>query len=304
MQLTGLGQLIDLARSKGKQHLVAVWAMDEHSLKAIHMAVQHGLVEATIVGDEQCILEICRKKSIDASVFSIVNETSDRAAAFRAVDLINDRKGNLLMKGTLSTDKYMRAILDKDRGMAEPGAIISHVTVMKIAAYHKLLIFGDVAIIPLPDLRQKIAIVKSLVNIARTLGIDKPKLAVLAATEQVLPGMPACIDAAIISKMAERGQIKDAVVDGPLSLDLSINPDAARIKKIISNVAGDADCILFPNIESGNVFYKTNVLYSGSEQAAIITGARVPAVLSSRGDSALTKLNSIALAAMLAKQTS
>jgi phosphotransacetylase len=300
MQLTGLGQLIDLARSRGKQHLVAAWAVDEHSLESISLAVRHGLVEATVVGDEQCILGICREKSIDASLFSIVNETNDSVAAYRAVDLINSRKGNLLMKGTLSTDKYMRAILDRDRGMAEPGAIISHVTVMKIPSYHKLLVIGDVAIIPLPDLRQKIAIAKSLVATARSLGIEKPKLAVLAATEQVLPGMPACTDAAIISKMAERGQIKNAVVDGPLSLDLSISPDAARIKKIDSRVAGDADCILFPNIEAGNVFYKANALYSGSEQAAILAGARVPAVLSSRSDSAQTKLHSIALASMLA----
>ena len=301
MQLTGIGQIFDLVRNRSKQHLVSSWAVDEQTIEAVSRAVDQGLVEATLVGDRQTISAICNEKSIDLSKFNIVNEINDAAAAVKSVRLINDRKGSLLMKGTLSTDKYMRAILDKDHGLVDPGAVLNHVTVMKIASYHKLLIIGDVAIIPLPDLRQKIAIANCLIRTAMALGIEMPKLAVLAATEQVLPGMPACTDAAIISKMAQRNQIKGAEVDGPLSMDLAINPEAVKIKKIKSKVAGDADCILFPNIEAGNVFYKANVLYGGSEQAAIIAGARVPAVLSSRSDSAQTKLNSIALAAMLAK---
>jgi phosphotransacetylase len=301
MQLTSLGQIFDLVRNRSRQHLVSSWAMDEHTIEAVSRAVDQGLVEATLVGDRQTISVICREKSIDVSKFNIINESTDTAAAIKSVKLINDRKGSLLMKGTLSTDKYMRAILDKEKGLVDPGGVLNHVTVMKIAAYHKLLIIGDVAIIPLPDLRQKIAIANCLIRTAIILGIKKPKLAVLAATEQVLPGMPACTDAAIISKMAQRNQIKGAEVDGPLSMDLAINPEAVKIKKIKSKVAGDADCILFPNIEAGNVFYKANVLYDGSEQAAIIAGARVPAVLSSRSDSVQTKLNSIALAALLAK---
>ena len=301
MQLTGIGQIFDLVRNRSKQHLVSSWAVDEQTIEAVSRAVDQGLVEATLVGDRQIISAICTEKSIDLSKFNIINESSDAAAAVKSVRLINDGKGSLLMKGTLSTDKYMRAILDKDHGLVDAGAVLSHVTAMKIASYHKLLIIGDVAIIPLPDLRQKIAIANCLIRTAMALGIEKPKLAVLAATEQVLPGMPACTDAAIISKMAQRNQIKGAEVDGPLSMDLAISPEAVKIKKIKSKVAGDADCILFPNIEAGNVFYKANVLCGGSEQAAIIAGARVPAVLSSRSDSAQTKLNSIALAAMLAK---
>jgi phosphotransacetylase len=301
MQTTLIEHILPLVKSRKKQHLISAWAMDEHTIQAVSDAVDMGIVTATLVGDRQTILGMCKTISIDPGKFDIVDENNDFSAAARSVYLINSQKGNLLMKGNLSSDKFIRAILDREKGLMEPGAVLSHVTVMKITAYHKLLVIGDVAIIPQPDLKQKVAIANYLIQTAVALGVDVPKVAVLAATEQVLPGMPACTDAAIISKMAERNQIKGAVIDGPLSLDLSINKNSARIKGIDCKVAGDADCMLFPSIESGNIFYKTNVQYGGSEQAAIIFGARVPAVLSSRGDSAQTKLNSIALAAMLAK---
>lgn len=301
MQITKLEQIFEFLESRKKQNLVAAWAMDEHTIEAASRAVDMNLVEATLVGDKNTIINLCNKLSIDPVKFNIVNENNDISAVVRSVDIINNHEGNFLMKGNLSTDKYMRAILNKERGLMDPGAILSHVTVMEISAYHKLLVIGDVAIIPKPDLKQKIAIANYLIETARELGIDQPKLAILAATEQVMPGMSACTDAAIISKMSERNQIKGAIVDGPLSLDLAINIKSAKIKGIQSEVAGDADCILFPNVESGNVFYKANAQYGNSHQAAILVGARVPAVLSSRGDSAQTKLNSIALAAMLAK---
>jgi phosphate butyryltransferase len=301
MYLKTLDQIFELLKSRKKQHLISAWAMDVHTIKAVSKAVEMGIVEATLVGDREIITGLCRDNSIDPGMFGIVHETNDSAAAVRSVELINDQQGNLLMKGNLSSDKYLRAILSKERGLMDPGSVLSHVTVMHISSYHKLLIMGDAAIIPQPDLRQKIAIANYLISTAVALGVDVPKLAVIAATEQVLTVMTACTDAAIISKMGERNQIKGAIVEGPLSLDLSINAESAKIKGISCQVAGDADCLLFPNIESGNIFYKANVQYGGSEQAAIIVGARVPAVLSSRGDSVQTKLNSIALAAMLAK---
>jgi phosphate butyryltransferase len=205
------------------------------------------------------------------------------------------------MKGLVSTDKYMKAILNKETGLMDPNAILTHITVIENPLYHKLLVVGDVAIIPLPDLKMKIAILNYLIKTAKALDIKIPKVAVIAATEQMLAGMPACVDAAILSKMAERGQIKGALVDGPFSLDIAIDKESAEIKKIIGGVAGDADCLLFPNIEAGNVFYKTNTKLAGAELGAFVAGARVPCVLSSRGDSSLTKLYSIALAAIIAK---
>jgi phosphotransacetylase len=301
MLLTDLDQVFDMLKKLPKRHLIAAWAVDNHTIQAVARAVELGLVDATLVGDEKCIAGICESLSINPGMFNIVHESTDLEAVATSVELINNQKGNLLMKGSLSTDKYMRAILNKESGLMNPGCLLSHVTVMKIPAYHKLLIFGDVAIIPLPDLKQKLAIANYLIKTAHALGIEEPKLSVMAVTEQVLTGMPACTDAAIISKMAERKQIRGAIIDGPLSLDLSINKNAVKLKGIESEVAGDADCLLFPNIESGNVFYKTNVQYGNGQQAAILVGARVPAVLSSRGDSVETKLYSIALAAMLVK---
>ncbi len=300
MQLSELEHIFDLLKERPRQHLAAAWAIDANTIEAVSRAVDIGFLEATLVGDEKTIRQVCENIGIDSGKFNILHELTDTSAVTRATDLINSQKCNLLMKGNLSTDKYMRAILNKEKGLMDQGSVLSHVTVMRIASYHKLLIIGDVAIIPVPDLKQKIAIAIYLINTAHALGIDKPKLAILAATEQVLPGMPACTDAAVISKMADRGQIKGAIIDGPLSMDLSINKEAVRIKTFESTVAGDADCILFPNIESGNVFYKINTMFGTSEQAAILVGARVPAVLSSRGDSAATKLYSLALAAMLA----
>ncbi len=301
MRFTDLEQIFGLLKKKGRQHLIVAWAVDAHTIKAAEKSVDMKLVDATLVGDEATILQVCKSNGIDAGKFSIVHQSTDTSAVEKAVDLINREKGNLLMKGNLSSDKYIRTILNKERGLTDPGTILSHVTVLKMATYHKPLIIGDVAIIPRPDLRQKIAIANYLINTAHILGTDLPKLSLLATTEQVLPGMQACTDAAIISKMADRNQIKGALVDGPLSLDLSINIDSVKIKGVKSEVAGDADCILFPNIETGNVFYKTVAQFGGGEQAAVLIGARVPAVLSSRGDNTQTKLYSVALAALLSQ---
>ena len=160
---------------------------------------------------------------------------------------------------------------------------------------------GDVAVLPAPDLNQKIVITNCLIQTAHALDIPNPKVAIIAATEQMSPGMPACVDAAIISKMADRGQISGGLVDGPLALDVAIDMESVEIKKLKSTVAGDADCMLFPNIEAANVFYKTNTKLCKAELGAFVAGARVPAILSSRGDSVNTKLYSIALAALVAK---
>ena len=282
--------------------MVAAYANDDHTIEAVYNAIQEGIVEGTLVGDEATIKEVCARHNFDVSKFRIVQEADENKAGAVAVSLINKGEGDILMKGLLSTDKYMRAILNKETGlMPGPKAVLSHVTVFEIPSYHKLLVAGDVAIIPAPDLNQKIAICNYVIKVAKSLQIETPKVAMLAATEQMLPGMQACVDAAIISKMAERGQIKGALVDGPLALDVSINKECAQTKKLTSAVAGDADCIVFPNIESGNVFYKSITKFGGGNLGAMVMGAKVPCVLTSRGDSAKSKMYSIALAALAAK---
>jgi len=300
MKIKKLDHMFTALKEGAKKRLIAVFANDAHTISAVARAVQLNLVEGVLVGNKEIILELCRQEHIDPSVFEIVHEADELKAAKRSVRLINDGKGDLIMKGLVSTDKYMRSLLDKQNGLLPVGSILSHVSVIEPKKYGKLLIVGDVAIIPLPEVKEKIAIANYLIQTARALGIKKPKLAVLAATEQVLPKMPACVDASILAKMGERGQFRNAFVDGPMGLDVAIDPESAEIKKIDSPVAGDADCLLFPNIESGNAFYKYHTKLAGGELAAVVVGTKVPAILSSRGDSTKTKLYSIALAALLA----
>ena len=299
--ITRLDDMFNVLRSLPSKRLVAAYANDSHTIGAINKAVELGLIEATLVGDKNEISGVCEKDSIDMNKFRIVHETDEMKAAYKAVELINRGEGAILMKGLVSTDKYMRAILDKEKGLLPPKAILSHITVMENPNYHKLLFFGDVAIIPQPELKEKIAITNYVISAAKALGVETPKVAILAATEQVSPKMQACVDAAILSKMADRGQFKGAYIDGPLAIDVAIDKESAEIKKLKSHVAGDADCLVFPNIEAGNIFYKTNTKLAKSELGAMLVGAKVPAVLSSRGDSIKTKLYSIALAALAAR---
>ncbi len=293
--------MFDVLRSKPKKRLVAAYANDDHTICAVSAAVDNGLVEATLVGDEAIIAKVCETEKIDIKKFKIIQESDDVKAAAKACDIINAGEGDILMKGLLPTDKYMRAILNKERGLCPPNVTLAHVAVMQNPNYHKLLVVSDCAIIPLPDLKQKQTLLKYVQTTAKAIGIATPKIAMVCATEQMSASIPACVDAAIIATMANRGQIKGCLVDGPLSLDLALDAETVAIKKLNSPVAGDADCLVFPNLESANVFYKCCTKFDKSEVGAILMGAKVPCVLSSRGDSSKTKLYSIALAAMLAK---
>ena len=301
MAVKRLDDLLDVLRSHPKKRLVAAYANDSHTIGAVAQAVKAGIVEATLVGDEPTIKKVCGDLGVDVSQFALVHEPVDVKAVAKAVQLINEGQGDVLMKGLVTTDKYMRGILNKDCGLLPPKAVLSHVVVLEVPSYHKLLVLGDVAIIPAPDFKQKLAIVNYVVRAARTLGVEMPKVALLAATEQMSVGMQACVDAALIAKMGERGQISGAVLDGPLALDVAIDKEAAEIKKLRSEVAGDADCLVFPNIESGNIFFKTCTKFAGAQLGAMVVGAKVPCVLTSRGDSVQSKLYSIALAASSAK---
>lgn len=301
MNITKLDDIIEVVKSKSRKRLSVAFANDAHTIEAVSNAIDLGMVEGILVGDTNRIEEVCKQENIDVKKFKIVHETDETKAANLAVKLINDKEADFLMKGLVSTDKYMRAILNKETGLLPPKATLSHVVVMELERYPKLLVVSDVAVIPYPDLNQKIQIANYVINVAHDLGIEQPRLALIAATEQVSASMPSCVDAAIISKMAERGQIKGALVDGPLALDVAIDKECVEIKKLKSVVAGQADCLVFPNIEAANVFYKGSVKLAGAKLAAMLVGAKCPAVLSSRGDSAEIKTYSIALAALSAK---
>ena len=282
-----------------KKKMVAAWGVDDHTISAASQAIDLGLVDVILVGDQSMIADVCRQENIDMSKFAIVHNPVELKAVAQAVQMVRDGEGDFLMKGLCSTDKFLRAILNKETGLLPPKGTLTHCAVFEIPQYGKLLFVGDVAVIPAPDLKQKQVIMECLVKTARSVGVQTPKVAIIAATEQVLPSQPATMDAAQLAKMADRGQIKGCVADGPLALDVALDKESAQIKGLVSPVAGEADCLLFPNIESGNVFYKANSkLVPDVRQAGILVGAKVPCVLSSRADSIDTKLNSIAIAAL------
>ena len=287
-------------RSRGaRKRMVAAWGVDSHTIAAAAKAVELGLADVTLVGDENLIAQACKEEDVDMSIFTIVHNPDELPSVAQAVQMIREGQGDFLMKGLCSTDKFLRAILNKETGLLPPKGTLTHCTTLEIPSYHKLLFVGDVAVIPAPDFKQKQLIMDFLVRTAKAVGVAKPKVAIIAATEQVLPSQPATIEAAMLAKMVDRGQIKGCVADGPLALDVAIDKESVEIKGLVSPVAGDADCLLFPNIESGNVFYKANSkLVAGVKQAGILVGAKVPCVLSSRADSIDTKLNSIAMAAL------
>jgi phosphate butyryltransferase len=203
------------------------------------------------------------------------------------------------MKGLLDSSLYIRGIIDKEKGLLPPGKLLSHVTVIQAPAWKKLIICGDVAVIPAPDLEAKIAILNYAIDVAHKLEIEKPKAVLLSAVEKVNPKMPSTTEGAIIAKMADRGQIKGAIVDGPLALDVAFSEESARIKGLVSPVAGDADILVFPSIEAGNIFFKACTYLANAELGAVVVGATCPCVLTSRGDSEDTKFYSIALASLL-----
>ena len=290
-------------RGRGtRKRMVAAWGVDGHTIAAAGKAVEAGLADVTLVGDESMIAEACREEGVDMAGFTVVHNPDELSSVAQAVNMVREGQGDFLMKGLCSTDKFLRAVLNKETGLLPPKGTLTHCTTLQIPGYHKLLFVGDVAVIPTPDIKQKQVIMEFLVKTARAVGVEKPKVAIIAATEQVLASQPATIDAALLSKMVDRGQIKGCIADGPLALDVAIDKESVEIKGLVSPVAGDADCLLFPNIESGNVFYKANSkLVAGVRQAGILVGAKVPCVLSSRADSIDTKLNSIAIAAMSVK---
>lgn len=292
-----LQQIVEEARRRGPRRLAVAYGQDSHTLKAVAEAYKEGLVLPTIYGDKATVLSVCKDNGIDASDFNIVDEASDVRCVKLAVAAVASGQADVLMKGLVPTDKYMRGILDKEAGLFPPKGTLSHVSVIELPHYHKLLCVADVAVIPLPDFKQKTILIKYLTKVANSLGVERPKIACIAPSEQVLPSVLSSTEAAILAKMGDRGQLGNVIVDGPLSIDVSLYPEVAAEKKVTgSEVAGDADCLLFPNIESANVFFKSATHLGGADIAAMVVGTKVPCVLTSRGDTPATKLYSIALA--------
>lgn len=296
--LTKLTELNDLAKKSGKKRLAVAVAQDEHCLEAICAVDRMGLVEAILVGNEAKIRELASKLKLDVSGMKIIHEEADTQAVKTAVKMVREKQADILMKGFVATATFLRGVLDKETGLRK-GDVLSHFSLFEIPTYHKLLGLTDAAMIPAPDFKTKIAIVNNSVEFMNKLGYAKPKVAVLAAVEMVNEAMQATIDAALLSKMNQRGQIKNCIIDGPLAYDNAVSAASAKHKGIVSDVAGDADLLIAPDIEAGNMLYKSWGFSANAKLAALVLGAAAPVVLTSRSDTEESKQASIIMAAAI-----
>lgn len=289
--------LSKLKVAETKKLSVAV-AQDEPVLEAVKAAKDRGIAEAILVGDKAKIEEVAVKIDMDLTDFEIIHEEDVKKATLKAIQLVSSGAADMVMKGLVDTATFLRSVLNKEVGL-RTGKLMSHVSVFEIEGIDRLILLTDAAFNTYPDLKQKVQIINNSVMVAKSCGIENIKVAPVCAVEVVNPDMPATVDAALLSKMSDRGQIKGCIVDGPLALDNALSEEAAHHKGITGSVAGRADILLLPNIDVANVMYKTLTYTSNTKNGGILVGASAPVILTSRTDSFETKVNSIALAALV-----
>ena len=293
-------KLIENVKNLPTKKMAVAAAEDEYVLESVKIAKEEGLAESILVGDEKKIRELAKGLNMDLSGYEIINEVEPAKAALKAVKLVHDGKADMYMKGLISTKDFLRSVLDKEVGL-RTGRVLTHVGVFEVKGIDQLLFLSDQAFIMYPTLEEKVKIIENALDIANACGIQNPKVAPLAAVEVVNPKMPETVDAAELTKMNAEGKIKGCIIDGPLSLDMAISKEACSHKKGLNRkITGDADILLFPDIHTGNVAYKMLVHTSHFLNGAILSGTSAPVILTSRSDSVATKVNSIALASVLA----
>ncbi len=274
-------------------------AHDDAVLAAVRMAKEQGIAEFVLIGDQAKLAPLAAAAGVKLADHEVIHEPDVRLAARRAAAMTGGGQADMLMKGLIGTGDFLRALLDKEAGL-RTGALLSHTFAVELAGYNRLLFVTDAAMNVAPTLAEKAGIIANALTLTDALGIKPAKVAALAAVETVEAGMPATMEAAALAKMADRGQIKGAIVDGPLALDNAISEEAARHKGIVSPVAGKADVLVVPDIEAGNVLGKAMVYFAGGKVAGLVLGAAKPVIVTSRADSAESKMLSIALGAVMA----
>lgn len=298
----GFNDIIDKVTALPMKKVAIAAAQDEAVLEAVREAKKRGIAEAILVGDEAKIRAIAAEMNMDLSEYEIIDEPDMAQAALVAVKLAHDGKVDMYMKGLVDTKNFLKSVLDKEVGL-RTGNPLSHVAVFEVPGIEQLLFLTDVAFMTYPTLEDKANIINNTVPVAKACGVECPKVAPLAAVEVVNPKMEATVEAAELTRMNKEGIIKDCIVDGPLSLDLAIDPEAAKHKGATDRaIQGDADILLFPDIHAGNMVYKAIVHMTDMKNGCILTGTKVPVILTSRSDSFETKVNSIALAAVVAEE--
>jgi phosphate acetyltransferase len=296
--ITRLEELVELAGKNAPTTVAVAAAAHKLVLESVQRAVKYGLIIPLLVGREEDIRAEAAAIGWELTDVKIVPTATNKAAADVAVDLVRRGEAKVLMKGYLHTDEMLHAVLRHDTGL-RTDRLLSHVFVLEVPTYHKLLMITDAAINITPDISQKAAITQNAVDLARSIGVELPKVAALSSIETINPNIPSTVHAACLSKMAERGQIKGAIVDGPLAFDNAISAEAARDKGIVSPVSGDVDVVVAPDLDSGNILSKNLEYLAKAKVAGIVIGASAPVVLTSRSDPPRARVYSLALASLL-----
>jgi phosphate butyryltransferase len=284
---------------KKKRRIAVAWAQDSYTLRAVNKAVKKGFIEAILIGKSSEISRTCKAEDIDDKNFTIIESDNETKASSEAVRLVKSGEADIVMKGLVATDKFLKAVIDKEKGLMLPNAVLSYVGAMEIPEYHKLLFITDPAVIPFPDLDQKIAMVGYAIEMAFRFGIEKPKVALISASEKMSRHFKNSSDYAIMCKMADRGQIKNCIMDGPLDLFLACDKNSINLKGVQTPIDGDADILLFPSLESCNPFYKGLMLFAKGEIAGLIRGTEKPVIVMSRSESEKSKYFCIALSCLM-----
>ncbi|MGB8656247.1 MAG: bifunctional enoyl-CoA hydratase/phosphate acetyltransferase [Candidatus Zixiibacteriota bacterium] len=291
-------ELISVVRSRKRKKLAIASAESAEIIEAVKGATEEGIVSAVLIGARNKIEDLCTKAHLSLAEVEIIDVPDSKLTSKAAVQMVKEKKAEMLMKGKVDTSALLKAVLDKENGL-RTGALLSHVAVVEVAAYPKLMLMTDGGMNIRPGIMQKADILRNAVEVAKRLGIEKPKVACLAAVELINPDMQETVDAAGLVKMAERGDIKDAIIDGPIAFDVAVDLDAARTKGIVSPVAGDTDIFLVPEMAAGNILVKSLIYLAEAKVGGVVVGGDAPVVLLSRSDSARTKLFSIALGAAI-----
>lgn len=301
--IRSLDQMVDEVLARKRKHRVAVaWAQDPNTISAVTRSIQDGFIDALMIGSKTEIIKTCRKHNIDPGIFRIVDIDNDAEAASEAVRMTRSGEAEIVMKGLVGTDKFLKAVMDRESGIMIPGAVLSYTCAIQVTGYHKLIFVTDPAVIPYPDLDQKTAMAEYAIEMAGRFGIGMPRVALIGASEKPSHHFHYSDDFTVMCRMAKEGRFGKCIMDGPLDLFLACDRESVAIKGVDTPVGGDADILVFPSLESCNPFYKSLMLFADGELAGIIRGTQKPVVLMSRSESEKSKYYCIALSCLMASE--
>jgi len=298
--ITSLDQMVQHLCDTGIQKRIAVAvAEDDNTLGALLEAHKKGFANPILIGDQTRIESVLKEEQANPADFQIINITDHQEAVNEAVRMVRNAEADVLMKGLIGTDKFLKAVLDKEKGLLPAGNVMSYVCALELPQYHKLLFVSDTAVLPYPNLAQKVAMVKYTVEMTKRFGINDPKVALIGASEKVNKAFPYSLDYEKIKQMDLAGQLPACTIDGPLDVFLACDPESVKIKGVPTPINGEADALVFPSLESANSFYKGLMLFGGGELAGLIQGTIKPVVVMSRSESQRSKFYCIALSCLM-----